>query len=91
MAFAILTAAYLLGFVDGTENPSGDLAMESTIIGDEVRTFTGGSDVIVQKYLHDMTRWNMLDDQKQEQIIGRASFPILSWMMLSNPPGRTAP
>ena len=46
----------LLGFVDGTENPSGDEVAEAALIGDEDPTFAGGSYVIVQKYLHDHGR-----------------------------------
>ena len=61
----------LLGFVDGTENPSGQLAIDSTIVGEEDRDFAGGSYVIVQKYLHDLASWNALDNEKQEKIIGR--------------------
>jgi porphyrinogen peroxidase len=48
----------LIGFVDGTENPRGDEAAEAALIGDEDATFAGGSYVIVQKCLHDLTGWN---------------------------------
>jgi putative iron-dependent peroxidase len=61
----------LMGFVDGTENPQGALASDSTLIGDEDAAFAGGSYVIVQKYLHDLTGWNALSTQAQELIIGR--------------------
>lgn len=61
----------VLGFVDGTENPRGDDARAATIIGDEDPAFTGGSYVIVQKYLHDLTTWNALSVETQEKIIGR--------------------
>ncbi|AQS88515.1 iron-dependent peroxidase [Neoasaia chiangmaiensis NBRC 101099] len=61
----------LLGFVDGTENPSGQAAIDSTIIGDEDPDFTGGSYVIVQKYIHDLKRWNATPTAVQEHIIGR--------------------
>src|SRR5271156_1165032 len=44
----------LLGFVDGTENPRGAAVADAVLIGDEVATFSGGSYVIVQKYLHDL-------------------------------------
>ena len=64
----------LLGFVDGTENPAGQAAAEATIIGDEDPGFAGGSYVIVQKYLHDMTGWNALPTEAQERIIGRAKL-----------------
>jgi porphyrinogen peroxidase len=64
----------LLGFVDGTENPRGDEAAEAALIGDEDSTFAGGSYVIVQKYLHDMARWNALSTETQERIIGRTKL-----------------
>ena len=61
----------LLGFVDGTENPVDQGALDATIIGDEDPAFAGGSYVIVQKYLHDMAAWNALPVERQETIIGR--------------------
>ncbi|GAN83161.1 hypothetical protein GHA01_07080 [Novacetimonas hansenii] len=61
----------LLGFVDGTENPSGQAALESTLIGDEDPEFAGGSYVIVQKYLHDLKKWDAIPTEVQEHIIGR--------------------
>jgi len=61
----------VLGFVDGTENPRGDAAREAAIVGDEDPAFAGGSYVIVQKYLHDLTAWNALSVELQERIIGR--------------------
>jgi porphyrinogen peroxidase len=64
----------LLGFVDGTENPTGQAAIEATLIGDEDPAFAGGSYVIVQKYLHDMAGWNALPIEAQERIIGRTKL-----------------
>jgi putative iron-dependent peroxidase len=64
----------LLGFVDGTENPTGRAAIEATLIGDEDPAFAGGSYVIVQKYLHDMAGWNALPTEAQEHIIGRTKL-----------------
>jgi len=61
----------LLGFVDGTENPAGPAAAAATIIGAEDTEFAGGSYVIVQKYLHDMDKWNALPVEQQENVIGR--------------------
>ena len=61
----------LIGFVDGTENPRGDLALESALVGQEDAPFAGGSYVIIQKYLHDMKAWNALSTEAQEHIIGR--------------------
>lgn len=61
----------LLGFVDGTENPVGQAADAATLIADEDAPFAGGSYVIVQKYLHDVERWNRVPVEEQENIIGR--------------------
>ena len=64
----------LLGFVDGTENPSGPAAGAAVLIGDEDAAFAGGSYVIAQKYLHDMRAWNALPAAEQEKVIGRAKL-----------------
>src|SRR6202453_1863031 len=64
----------LLGFVDGTENPVDQAAIDVTIIGDEDAAFAGGSYVIVQKYLHDLKKWNTLPIEAQERIIGRTKL-----------------
>ena len=51
----------LLGFVDGTENPTGRVAHDAVIIaGSDGAAFAGGSYVIVQKYFHDLDAWNAL-------------------------------
>jgi porphyrinogen peroxidase len=64
----------LLGFVDGTENPSGPAADTAVTVGGEDPTFAGGSYVIVQKYLHDMSAWNALTTEEQELVIGRTKL-----------------
>jgi porphyrinogen peroxidase len=64
----------LLGFVDGTENPDGQAALDATLVGDEDPAFAGGSYVIVQKYLHDLEAWNALPNEAQERIIGRTKL-----------------
>jgi porphyrinogen peroxidase len=61
----------LLGFVDGTENPRGSAALRAALVGREEEPFAGGSYVIIQKYLHDMSKWNALSTEEQERIIGR--------------------
>ena len=64
----------IVGFVDGTENPAGQEALGFTVMGDEDPEFAGGSFVLVQKYLHDMTAWNALPVEAQERIIGRTKL-----------------
>jgi porphyrinogen peroxidase len=61
----------LLGFVDGTENPRGEAALNAALVAGEDPQFAGGSYVIIQKYLHDLSRWNALSTEAQERIIGR--------------------
>jgi putative iron-dependent peroxidase len=58
----------LIGFVDGTENPTGQDAVQATVIGTEDPAYAGGSYVIVQKYLH------ALPTEEQENIIGRTKL-----------------
>ena len=69
--FKYFDARDLLGFVDGTENPVAQAAREATLIGDEEAAYTGGSYVIIQKYLHDLAKWNAIPVEQQERIIGR--------------------
>jgi len=64
----------MIGFVDGTENPTGDEAAHFTMIGADDPDFAGGSYVLVQKYLHDMKGWNALPVEMQEKIIGRTKL-----------------
>src|SRR5580693_7312277 len=72
--FRYFDARDLLGFVDGTENPTGQAAMDATLVGGEDAAFAGGSYVIVQKYLHDLAGWNSLPTEEQERIIGRTKL-----------------
>lgn len=64
----------LIGFVDGTENPTGQAAIGAAYVGVEDAAFAGGSYVIVQKYLHDVAGWNALSTEAQERIIGRTKL-----------------
>src|SRR5580700_7487616 len=64
----------LIGFVDGTENPTDQAAIDAVHIGAEDPAFAGGAYVIVQKYLHDVRGWNALPTEAQERIIGRTKL-----------------
>ena len=64
----------LLGFVDGTENPDGALAVSATAIGEENPEFAGSCYVHVQKYVHDMPSWESLSVNEQERVIGRTKL-----------------
>lgn len=76
----------LLGFVDGTENPVGFALNDAVIIGDEDQAFAGGSYVIVQKYLHDLPKWNSIPVETQEGIIGRKKLSDIELDEDAKPP-----
>lgn len=64
----------LLGFVDGTENPTGATAENATRIGAEDPEFAGGCYVHIQRYVHDMAAWRALPVDEQQRVIGRTKF-----------------
>ena len=64
----------LIGFVDGTENPTDQAAIDAAYVGPEDAGFAAGSYVIVQKYLHDLAGWSALSTEAQERIIGRTKL-----------------
>jgi putative iron-dependent peroxidase len=72
--FRYFDARDLLGFVDGTANPTGNDLPASALVGDEDADFAGGSYIVVQKYLHDLSAWTRLPTPLQEQIIGRTKI-----------------
>ena len=76
----------LMGFVDGTENPTGASAIEAAAIGDEDPDFAGGSYVVVQKYLHDLRTWNSLPVEAQEKVIGRTKLDDMELSDAVKPP-----
>jgi porphyrinogen peroxidase len=64
----------LLGFVDGSENPTGEEARIAISVVGDGSPHTGGSYVVVQKYVHDLAAWNQLAVEEQEKIIGRTKL-----------------
>lgn len=69
--FRYLDSRDLTGFVDGTENPEGDDRAEVALLADG-GGFDGGSYIHMQRYVHDMKRWEKLSVAKQEGIVGRS-------------------
>jgi len=73
--FRYFDARDLLGFVDGTANPTGaELPGAALIAADADPDFAGGSYVVVQKYVHDMAGWAALSTEEQEAIMGRTKI-----------------
>jgi putative iron-dependent peroxidase len=64
----------LLGFVDGTENPTGRSAIRAATVGAVDPEFAGSSYLIVQKYVHDLDTWNALATEEQERVVGRTKL-----------------
>lgn len=64
----------LLGFMDGTENPTGIEAFGAALVGEDDPDFTGGSYAVVQKYLHDITAWEGISTEEQERVMGRTKI-----------------
>lgn len=69
--FRYLDARDLIGFVDGTENPTGDDRAEVALVDGEDPDFAGGSYIALQRYIHDLSKWETVAVSEQEQIIGR--------------------
>lgn len=69
--FTHLNGRDLTGFVDGTENAKGDERAEVALVGEENPAFAGGSFVSIQRYVHDMRRWNAVSLPDQEAAVGR--------------------
>jgi putative iron-dependent peroxidase len=72
--FRYFDARDLLGFVDGTANPTGLDLPVAALVGVEDVDFVGGSYVVVQKYLHDLSAWTRVPTHLQEEIIGRTKI-----------------
>ena len=54
-------------FVDGTENPHGDEKILSTALNEH-----GGSYVLMQRFAHDLSKWQQYSVAEQEESIGRS-------------------
>lgn len=59
----------LTGYIDGTENPSGDAAVAAAI--DERSPVAGSSFVAVQRWVHDLDHFQSLEQGERDHIIGR--------------------
>ncbi len=77
----------LLGFVDGTENPVGPATSDALLVGDDDPDFAGGSYVVIQKYLHDLTAWNAMTVEQQEAAVGREKLSDIELPDTQKSPG----
>jgi putative iron-dependent peroxidase len=61
----------LTGYEDGTENPTGDVAVASAFVKGGAEGMDGSSFVAVQQWVHDLSTFSALPQTEQDQIIGR--------------------
>jgi porphyrinogen peroxidase len=61
----------LTGYEDGTENPSGDDALDAAFVKDQGEGLDGGSLVAVQQWLHDFATFEAMPTEEQDNTIGR--------------------
>jgi putative iron-dependent peroxidase len=61
----------LSGYEDGTENPSGDAAVQAACVAGQGAGLDFGSFVAVQQWLHDFARFDAMNPHEQDHAIGR--------------------
>jgi putative iron-dependent peroxidase len=69
-AFVYHDSRDLTGFIDGTENPSADEGRDLAVVA-EGRPGSGGSVVLLQRWVHDLDRFHALAIAEQERVFGR--------------------
>ncbi|WP_191602837.1 Dyp-type peroxidase [Marinomonas algicola] len=84
--FKYLDNRDLTGFVDGTENPTGDHRVEVALVGEEDPTFSGGSYLHLQKFIHKLDSWEKLSIDKQETIFGRSKVDNIEFTSAEKSP-----
>lgn len=61
----------LSGYEDGTENPTGDAAVDAAILRGAAQALDGSSFVGVQQWVHDLDRFETMAQGERDNIIGR--------------------
>lgn len=72
--FRYLDGRDLTGFVYGADNPNGMHKQDAALVAAEDADFAGGSYIHVQRYRHNISKWQQLPVSRQEQIMGRAKL-----------------
>lgn len=83
--FRFMDSRDLTGFVDGTENPKGRHRQQVALVGEADSAFRNGSYVHVQKFAHNLSKWNRLPLKKQEDIIGRTKEDNIEYASADKP------
>jgi putative iron-dependent peroxidase len=85
--FRYLDGRDLIGFVDGSKNPKGLKKRQVALVGKEDPDFSGGSYIHIQRYRHNLRRWENLDVLEQEKVIGRTKIKNQEFAEAKKPPG----
>jgi porphyrinogen peroxidase len=70
-AFMYRDSRDLSGYEDGTENPEGDAAAAAAIVQGAGPGLDGGSFAAVQRWLHDLDRFEAMSANERDHTIGR--------------------
>lgn len=70
-AFQYADSRDMTGYVDGTENPTGEAAETTAIVLDQGEGLNGSSFVAVQLWVHDLDYFEELSQKDKDAIIGR--------------------
>ncbi|GGZ52359.1 Dyp-type peroxidase [Paraglaciecola chathamensis] len=69
--FRYLDGRDLTGFIYADDNPKGMQKLDITLVGELDPDFAGGSYLHVQRYRHNIAKWEQLSTYQQEYIMGR--------------------
>jgi putative iron-dependent peroxidase len=70
-AFQHRNSRDLTGYEDGTENPTGQKAVEAATVKGRGPGLDGSSFVAVQKWVHDLDRFEAMAEEERDNVIGR--------------------
>jgi putative iron-dependent peroxidase len=71
-SFRFMDGRDLFGFIDAPDNPRGMQRRHVALVkADDDPYFAGGSYLYVQKFRHDLRRWEHLSSELQEHVMGR--------------------
>ena len=70
-AFQYAEGRDITGYIDGTENPQDEDAVEAAIVSGDNSALAGSSFVAVQRWQHDLDQFESFNREHQDNIIGR--------------------
>lgn len=70
-AFMYRDSRDLSGYIDGTENPTGEEAVQAATVSGSQEGLDGSSFVAVQQWVHDLDHFQQMTPQEQDNCFGR--------------------